>query len=113
MVTYFLGVKLLVIRVCTSFMARPTVDVEKFKINNVSWTTIDDKRAKLIQPKNTGTGMTGITLTAFGSQVPRQTDFKRTGQTYIRTMRQLLKAFEALKFTKKELEDGTTYIIYS
>jgi hypothetical protein len=33
-----------------------TVDIEKFKVNNVTWTTIDGKRAKLLQPKNIGTG---------------------------------------------------------
>lgn len=45
-----------------------TVDIEKFKVNNVTWTTIDGKRAKLIQPKNTGTGTTGIYFDSCGSQ---------------------------------------------
>lgn len=79
-----------------------TVDIEKFKVNNISWTTIDGKRAKLIQPKNTGTGMTGIyfdSLWAAGSGTDR---FQMNGtDLHPDNERQLLKAFETLKFTKK------------
>ncbi|MBX2897926.1 MAG: hypothetical protein KF763_20960 [Cyclobacteriaceae bacterium] len=79
-----------------------TVDIEKFKVNNVTWTTIDGKRAKLIQPKNIGTGMTGIyfdSLWVAGSGTDR---FQMNGKDlHPDNERQLLKAFETLKFIKK------------
>jgi len=79
-----------------------TVDTEKFKVNNVSWTTIDNKRAKLIRPKNTGTGMTGVyfdSLWVAGSGIDR---FQMNGTNlHPDNERHLLKAFETLKFTKK------------
>lgn len=79
-----------------------TVDMEKFKVNNVSWTTIDNKRAKLIRPKNTGTGMTGVyfdSLWVAGSGTDR---FQMNGtDLHPENERQLLKAFATLKFTKK------------
>ena len=79
-----------------------TVDIEKFKVNDVSWTTIDNKRAKLIRPKNTGTGMTGVyfdSLWVAGSGTDR---FQMNGTNLQPdNERQLLKAFETLKFTKK------------
>ncbi len=79
-----------------------TVDIEKFKVNNVTGTTIDGKRAKLIRPKNIGTGMTGIyfdSLWVAGSGIDR---FQMNGKDLLPdNERQLLKAFETLKFIKK------------
>jgi hypothetical protein len=79
-----------------------TVDIENFKVNNVTWTIIDGKRAKLVQPKNIGTGMTGIyfdSLWVAGSGIDR---FQMNGKDlHPDNERQLLKAFETLKFNKK------------
>jgi hypothetical protein len=79
-----------------------TVDIEKFKINNINWTIIDGKRAKLIQPKNTGTGMTGIyfdSLWIAGSGTDR---FQMNGKNlHPDNERQLLKSFETLRFIKR------------
>jgi hypothetical protein len=79
-----------------------TVDLERFKVNSVRWTSIDGKRAKLIRPKNTGTGMTGIyfdSLWVAGSGIDR---FQMNGTNlHPDNERLLLKAFETLKFTKK------------
>jgi hypothetical protein len=79
-----------------------TVDIEKFKVNNVTWTTIDGKRAKLILPKRTGSGMTGVyfdSLWVAGSGIDR---FQMNGTNlHPDNERQLVKAFETLKFTKE------------
>jgi hypothetical protein len=79
-----------------------TVDVEKFKVNVVGWTTIDNRRAKIIKPKNTGTGMTGIyfdSLWVAGSGIDR---FQMNGRNLRPdNERELLKAFETLTFTQK------------
>jgi hypothetical protein len=78
-----------------------TIDIEKFKVNNISLATIDGKRAKLIQPKYTGTGMTGIyfdSLWVAGSGTDR---FQMNGKNlHPDNERRLLKAFETLKFKK-------------
>jgi hypothetical protein len=79
-----------------------TVDIEKFKINQVILTTIDGKKAKIIRPRQTGYGMTGIyfdSLWVAGSGTDR---FQMNGtDLHPDNERQLLKAFETLKFTKK------------
>lgn len=79
-----------------------TVDIEKFKVNNVTWTTIDGKRAKLIQPKNTGTGTTGIYFDSLWVAGSATDKFQMNGtDLHPDNERHLLKAFETLKFTKE------------
>jgi hypothetical protein len=79
-----------------------TVDIEKFKINQVILTTIDGKKAKIIRPRQTGHGMTGIyfdSLWVAGSGTDR---FQMNGtDLHPDNEKQLLKAFETLRFTKK------------
>jgi hypothetical protein len=39
---------------------RMRVDPDKYKKNNVSWDTIDGRKAKIVYPRQTGIGTTGI-----------------------------------------------------
>ncbi|MEQ8240753.1 MAG: hypothetical protein RIA69_16155 [Cyclobacteriaceae bacterium] len=51
-----------------------TVDTSAFRKNLVSWTTIDNRKAKVIQPKKSGNGMTGMfidSLWVAGSGIDR------------------------------------------
>lgn len=78
-----------------------TVDIEKFKVNKIRWTTIDGKRAKIVQPRVTGKGMTGIyfdSLWTAGSGTDR---FQMNGTNlHADNETRLLQAFETLKFKK-------------
>ena len=78
-----------------------TVDVEQFKVNKIKWTTVDGKRAKIVQPRKTGKGMTGIyfdSLWTAGSGTDR---FEMNGtDLHPDNEQRLLQAFETLKFKK-------------
>jgi hypothetical protein len=78
-----------------------TVDIEKLKKDTSRWTTIDGKRAKIVQPKQTGIGLTGIyfdSLWTKGSGTDRLQINGRNLQPD--NERQLLQAFGTLKFKK-------------
>lgn len=79
-----------------------TVNIDSLKKNKITWTMIDGKRAKIVQPKMTGQGMTGVyfdSLWVAGSGIDR---FQMSGTNlHPDNERQLLKAFRTLKFTKK------------
>jgi hypothetical protein len=78
-----------------------TVDLEKFKVNKIMWTKVDGKRAKIVQPRETGKGITGIyfdSLWTAGSGTDR---FQMSGTNLHRDNEtRLLQAFETLKFKK-------------
>jgi len=40
--------------------SRMSVDIDKYRKNNVSWDTIDGRSAKIVYPRKTGIGTTGI-----------------------------------------------------
>ena len=78
-----------------------TIDIEKLKVNKIRWTTVDGKKAKIVQPRLTGKGMTGIyfdSLWSAGSGIDKLqisgTDLDPENE------RRLLQAFETLKFKK-------------
>jgi hypothetical protein len=78
-----------------------TVDLKKFKVNNISRTAIDGRQAKIIQPKMSGKGMTGIyfdSLWVAGSGIDR---FQMNGKNLDPdNEKRLLRAFATLKFRK-------------
>jgi hypothetical protein len=78
-----------------------TVDIEKLKVNKIRWKTIDGKRAKIVQPKETGKGITGIyfdSLWTAGSGTDR---FQMNGTNlHPDNEKRLLQAFETLNFTE-------------
>jgi hypothetical protein len=77
-----------------------TIDVEQFKVNKIYWKTIDGKRAKIVQPRQSGNGMTGVYFDRLWSAGSRE-GFQMNGtDLHPDNERQLLKAFETLKFKK-------------
>jgi len=78
-----------------------TVDIEKFKKNKIKWTTIDGKRAKIVQPKQTGKGMTGVYFDSLWTKGSGTDRFQMNGKNLTAdNQRRLLEAFETLKFKK-------------
>ena len=80
---------------------RMRVDPDKYKKNNVSWDTIDGRKAKIVFPRQTGIGMTGIYIDSLwqsGSDVDR---FNLYGNNLKPANEKLvLEALKTLKFHK-------------
>ncbi|WP_153796271.1 hypothetical protein [Foetidibacter luteolus] len=82
---------------------RMRVDPDKYKKNNVSWDTIDGRNAKIVFPRKSGIGTTGIYIDSLwqsGSDVDR---FNLYGDNLKPTNEKLfLEALKTLKFHKKK-----------
>jgi len=79
-----------------------TVDVEKLRTTVVNWMLIDDRLAKVIKPKKSGKGMTGIyfdSLWMAGNGVVR---FQMNAKNiHPHNERRLLVAFQTLRFIQR------------
>ena len=80
---------------------RMRVDPDKYKKNNVSWDTIDGRKAKIVFPRQLGIGTTGIYIDSLwqsGSDVDK---FNLYGDN-LKPINEklLLKALQTLKFHK-------------
>lgn len=76
-----------------------TVDIERLKKNKIKWTTIDRKRAKIVQPKLTGKGMTGVYFDSLWTKGSGTDRFQLNGiDLSPENERQLLIAVKTLKF---------------
>jgi hypothetical protein len=81
---------------------RMRVDPDKYRKNNVSWDTIDGRKAKIIYPRKSGIGTTGIFIDSLwvqGSDVDR---FNLYGENLKpENEKKLLAALRTLKFRQK------------
>ena len=81
--------------------SRKGVDPDKYKKNNISWDTIDGRKAKIIFPRQSGIGTTGIFIDSLwqsGSDVDR---FNLYGDNLKPVNeKQFLQALKTLKFHK-------------
>ena len=82
--------------------SRKGIDPDQYKKNNVSWETIDGRKAKIVYPRRSGLGTTGVymdSLWVSGSGVDR---FNLYGDNLKPENEKLvLKAIRTLKFRKK------------
>ena len=82
---------------------RMRVDPDKYKKNNVSWDTIDGRTAKIVFPRKSGIGTTGIYIDSLwqsGSDIDR---FNLYGDNLKPTNEKIfLQALKTLKFHKKK-----------
>jgi hypothetical protein len=81
--------------------SRKGIDPDKFKKNNISWDTIDGRKAKIVFPRQSGIGTTGIYIDSLwqgGSNVDR---FNLYGDNLKPANEKLLlQALKTLKFHK-------------
>ncbi|SHH65276.1 hypothetical protein SAMN04488109_4843 [Chryseolinea serpens] len=78
-----------------------TVNVENFLENKITWTTVDGRKAKIISPKRTGQGLTGIYIDSVWMAGSARDRFQMNGRNLnAENERLLLKAFETLRFKK-------------
>jgi hypothetical protein len=76
-----------------------TVNIERLKNNKIIWTTIDAKRAKIIEPKLTGKGITGVYFDSLWTKGSGTDRFQMNGRNLKpENERQLLIAVQTLKF---------------
>lgn len=81
---------------------RMLVDPDRYRKNNVTWDTIDGRKAKIVYPRRSGSGTTGVyidSLWVSGSSVDRfnlyGNDLKPENE------RKVLEALRTLRFYKK------------
>jgi hypothetical protein len=81
---------------------RMRVDPDKYRKNNIKWDTIDGRKVKIVYPRQSGIGTTGVyidSLWVSGSDVDR---FNLYGENLKpENEKKLLEALRTLKFRKK------------
>ena len=83
--------------------SRRGVDPDKYKKNNISWDTIDGRKAKIIRPITSGTGTTGIYIDSLwqaGVDIDRFNLFGENLKPENEVL--VLQAIKTLKFSKKK-----------
>lgn len=82
--------------------SRKGIDSDKYKKNNISWDTIDGRKAKIVYPIKSGIGITGVYIDSLwqaGSDIDRfnlyGTNLKPDNE------KKVLEALRTLKFHKK------------
>jgi hypothetical protein len=76
-----------------------SVTLEKLKRNRTTWLNVDEYRAKLITPKNIGSGTTGIYIDSLWKEGDNNDKFQINGQDLTSTQQQqLITAIKTLKF---------------
>ncbi|AYB32565.1 hypothetical protein [Chryseolinea soli] len=89
------------VRNFTFYGKADTVDVERFMENKITWTTVDGRKAKIVSPKRTGQGMTGIYIDSIWMAGSARDRFQMNGRSLnAENERRLLNAFKTLRFNK-------------
>jgi hypothetical protein len=89
------------VRNFTFYGKADTVNIERFQENKITWTTVDGRKAKIVSPKRTGHGMTGIYIDSLWMAGSARDRFQMNGKNLnAENERSLLKAFETLRFKK-------------
>lgn len=82
--------------------SRKGIDPDKYKKNNVSWDTIEGRKAKIVYPRRSGIGTTGVYIDSLwisGSDVDR---FNLYGDNLKpENEKKVLQVLQTLKFRKK------------
>lgn len=77
-------------------------DPDKFRKNNVSWDTISGYAAKIVYPRRSGIGITGIYIDSLWASGPAVDRFNLYGENLQpENEKKVLKALRTLKFIKK------------
>lgn len=78
------------------------VDPDKYRKNNVLWDTIDGRKAKIVYPRTTGSGTTGVYIDSLWVAGADNDRFNLYGNNLkLDNEQKLLQALRTLKFHKK------------
>ncbi len=76
----------------------------------VTYETIDGYQAKIVVPKVTGNGITGIYFDNLGSEGSQQTNFNIYGENFSPSQQEtVLKIFRTLKIVKRSMTSSTSH----
>jgi hypothetical protein len=77
------------------------VDLDKYRKNNISWDSINGFKAKIVSPRKSGIGITGIYIDSVRGSGPYTDRFNLYGTNLTpENEKDLLKVFKTLKFKK-------------
>jgi hypothetical protein len=78
------------------------LDADRFRKQNVSWDTIDNRHAKIVFPRISGNGLTGVYIDSLWQIGSSKTRFNLAGADLkVQNEKDLLNAVKTLRFYKK------------
>jgi len=81
------------------------LDADLYRIQNVSWDTINNRRAKIVFPRISGKGMTGVYIGSLWGNASKVRFNLHGSNLKAQTEQDLLKAIETLRFHKRNIDN--------
>ncbi|WP_324760625.1 hypothetical protein [Sphingobacterium thalpophilum] len=81
------------------------IDADLYRKQNVSWDTIDNRRAKIVFPRISGKGTTGIYIGSLWGDSSRVRFNLHGSNLKTQTEKDLLKAIKTLRFYKRNIDN--------
>lgn len=81
------------------------IDADLYRKQNVSWDTIDNRRAKIVFPRISGKGSTGVYIGSLWGDSSRVRFNLYGSNLKTQTEQGLLKAIKTLRFHKRNIDD--------
>lgn len=81
------------------------IDADLYRKQNVSWDTIDNRRAKIVFPRISGKGMTGVYIGSLWGDSSKVRFNLHGSNLKAQTEQDLLKAIKTLRFHKRNMDN--------
>ncbi|MGE8430418.1 MAG: hypothetical protein ACN6O7_21250 [Sphingobacterium sp.] len=81
------------------------IDADLYRKQNVSWDTIDNRRAKIVFPRISGRGMTGVYIGSLWGDSSKVRFNLHGSNLNAQTEQDLLKAIKTLRFHKRNMDN--------
>ena len=81
------------------------LDADLYRKQNVSWDTIDNRRAKIVFPRVSGKGMTGVYIGSLWGNSSKVRFNLHGSNLKAQTEQDLLKAIKTLRFHKRKMDN--------
>lgn len=81
------------------------IDADLYRKQNVSWDTIDNRRAKIVFPRISGKGSTGVYIGSLWGDSSKVRFNLHGSNLKTQTEQDLLKAIKTLRFHKRNIDD--------
>lgn len=81
------------------------IDADLYRKQNVSWDTIDNRRAKIVFPRISGRGMTGVYIGSLWGNSSKVRFNLQGSNLKAQTEQDLLKAIKTLRFHKRKMDN--------
>lgn len=81
------------------------IDADLYRKQNVSWDTIDNRRAKIVFPRISGKGMTGVYIGSLWGNSSKVRFNLHGSNLKAQTEQDLLKAIKTLRFHKRKMDN--------